>query len=106
MQRSLFARYAARPVPSFPVPPSRVRAPRLGLFRQSWFVPASRTPTVLHRAEQGPVALLRPEWRAVTPARPHGTAGVGGPLAAVCWAKLDGHVPARRARATSAPWRG
>ena len=105
MQRSLFARYAARPVSEFPVPPSRIRVPRLGLYRQSWFVPATRAATVLRRADHGPIALLRPDWRAVTPARPRAAAGFGGPLAAVRWAKLDGRATSRRARAASAPWR-
>ncbi len=106
MQRSLLARYAVPQVPEFPVPASRSRGPRLGLHRQSWFVPSARTPTVLRRVDSGSVTLLRPGWRAVTPDSHRGITGFGGPLAAVRWAKLDGRAPARRARATSAPWRG
>ena len=106
MQRSLIARYSAGQIPDFPVPASYSRGPRLGLHRQSWFVPAAHTPTVLHRVDQGSVALLRPGWHAVTPDSRPGISGFGGPLAAVRWAKLDERAPARRARATPAPWRG
>jgi hypothetical protein len=106
MQRSFAARFSVRPAASFPTPPPRLRERRLGLHRHVGFQASTDRPTIVRRTDLGPVVLLRADWRAVTPVRPHGAAGVAGPLAAVRWAKLEVRSPGRRVRAASAPWRG
>jgi hypothetical protein len=106
MQRSFAARFAVRPAASFPTPPPRHRERRLGLYRHVGFQASTDHPTIVRRTDLGPVVLLRADWRAVTPVRPHRAAGVAGPLAAVRWAKLEVRSPGRRVRAASAPWRG
>ncbi len=107
MQRSIAARYAARPTARFATAVPRAREPRLGLERHVRFRTGADRPTLLRRPEHGPVALLRAEWRAVTPARAHGSGlGLGGPHAPVRWAKLGVRAGERRSRAATAPWRG
>jgi len=107
MQRSISSRYAARPTASFATVAPRARGPRLGLDRHVRFRTAADRPTLLRRPELGPVALLRADWRAVTPARtPHAPAGLAGPGAPVRWAKLGARAAGRRPRAATAPWRG
>jgi hypothetical protein len=107
MQRSITARYAARPVARFATVPPRAREPRLGLDRHVRFRAAADRPTLLRRPERGPVALLRPEWRGVVPVREHRPpAGLAGSHAPVRWAKLGARPTGRRPRAATAPWRG
>jgi len=107
MQRSITARYAARPVARFATVPPRAREPRLGLDRHVRFRAAADRPTLLRRPERGPVALLRSEWRGVVPVRAHRPpAGLAGPHAPVRWAKLGARATGRRPRAATAPWRG
>jgi hypothetical protein len=107
MQRSITARYAARPVARFATVPPRAREPRLGLDRHVRFRAAADRPTLLRRPERGPVALLRSEWRGVVPVREHRPpAGLAGPHAPVRWAKLGAGATGRRPRAATAPWRG
>ncbi len=107
MQRSITARYAARPVARFATVPPRAREPLLGLDRHVRFRAAADRPTLLRRPEIGPVALLRSDWRAAAPAREHRPpAGLAGPHAPVRWAKLDAREAGRRQRAATAPWRG
>ena len=100
MHRSIAARYAARPAARFATVAPRAREPRLGLDRHVRFTTAADRPTLLRRPELGPVALLRADWRAVTPARAHpASAGLAGPHAPVRWAKPD--VRVRRPPAAS-----
>ncbi|HYN48908.1 MAG TPA: hypothetical protein VER83_08585 [Candidatus Nanopelagicales bacterium] len=107
MQRSITARYAARPVARFATVPPRARGPRLGLDRHVRFRAAADRPTLLLRPELGPVALLRSEWRAVMTVPEHRPpAGLAGPHAPVRWAKLGARATGRRPRAATAPWRG
>ncbi len=107
MQRSITSRYAARPTARFATVAPRAREPRLGLDRHVRFRTAADRPTLLRRPELGPVALLRADWRAVTPARtPHAPVGLAGPGAPVRWAKLGVRAAGRRPRAATAPWRG
>jgi hypothetical protein len=107
MQRSIASRYASRPVARFATVVPRAREPRLGLDRHARFRTGSARPTLLRRPDLGPIALLRADWRAVTPARPHHSpAGLGGPHAPVRWAKLGVRAAGRRPRAATAPWRG
>ena len=107
MQRSIAARYAARPTARFATGVPRAREPRLGLERHVRFRTGADRPTLLRRPDHGPVSLLRAEWRAVTPARAHGSGpGLSGPHAPVRWAKLGVRAGERRSRAATAPWRG
>ena len=107
MQRSITARYVARPVPRFATVLPRARGPRLGLDRHVRFRAAADRPTLLRRPELGPVALLRSEWRAVMPVREHRPpAGLAGAHVPVRWAKLGARATGRRPRAATAPWRG
>ncbi|MFH0750330.1 MAG: hypothetical protein V2B17_00675 [Chloroflexota bacterium] len=107
MQRSIVARYAARPVARFATVPPRARGSRLGLDRHVRFRAAADRPTLLRRPELGPVALVRSEWRAVASVPEHrSSAGLAGPHAPVRWAKLGARANGRRPRAATAPWRG
>lgn len=107
MQRSITAHYATRPVARFATVSPRARGPRLGLDRHVRFRAAADRPTLLRRPELGPVALLRPDWRAVAPVREYRPpAGLAGPHAPVSWAKLGVRATGRRPRAATAPWRG
>ena len=107
MQRSITARYGARPAARFATVAPRAREPRLGLDRHARFRVAADRPTLLRRPELGPVALLRAGWRAVTPAHPHHPcSGLVAPRAPVRWATLGGRSAGRRPRAATAPWRG
>ena len=107
MQRSITARYVARPVARFATVPPRARGPRLGLDRHVRFLAAADRPTLLRRPELGPVALLRSEWRTVVTVREQRSpAGLAGPHAPVRWAKLGARATGRRPRAATAPWRG
>jgi hypothetical protein len=107
MQRSITARYAARPMAHFATVAPRAREPRLGLARHVRFRTVADRPTLLRRPDHGQVALLRADWRAVTPARAHrSVAGLAGPHAPVRWANLGVRAGGRRPRAATAPWRG
>ena len=107
MQRSIVSRYAARPTARFATVAPRAREPRLGLDRHVRFRAAADRQTLLRRPAAGPVALLRTDWRALTPARtPHPPAALAGPGAPVRWAKPGVRSAGRRPRAATAPWRG
>lgn len=107
MQRSITARYAARPAAHFATVAPRACEPRLGLGRHARFRVVADRPTLLRRPVRGPVALLRAEWRAVTPAHPHHpTSGLVAPRAPVRWATTGVRSAGRRPRAATAPWRG
>ena len=107
MQRSIIVRLGVRPVARYATVPPRARGSRLGLDRHVRFLAAVDHPTLLHRPEAGPVALLRSEWRLVVPAaEPRSGSGLAGPHAPVRWAKLGARATGRRPRAATAPWRG
>jgi len=106
MQRSIASRYAARPVAHFATVAPRAREPLLGLGRHARFRVTADRPTLLRRPERGPVALLRSDWRAVTPARTHHPpTGLAVPHAPVRWATFGVRAAGRRPRAATAPWR-
>jgi hypothetical protein len=106
MQRSIASRYAARPVARFATVAPRASEPRLGLGRHARFRTAADRPTLLRRPELGHVALLRADWRAVTPARAdHAPTGLAGPHAPVRWATFGVRATGHRPRAATAPWR-
>jgi len=106
MERNIAARYSARPAARFVPLPPRARERRLGLVRRPGFRIAAEQPTVLRHVDPGPVALLRPDWRAVGPVCRQGAAAGIVPAVHVHWAKLGGGRAGRRPRAASAPWRG
>jgi len=106
MQRSIASRYAARPVARFATVAPRAREPRLGLGRHARFRTAADRPTLLRRPDLGPIALLRADWRAVTPAHAHHPlTGLAGPHAPVRWSTFGVRASGRRPRAATAPWR-
>jgi hypothetical protein len=107
MQRSIAARYAARPTARFATVAPRAREPRLGLDRHVRFRAAVDRPTLLRRPDLAPLALLRADWRAVTPARAYRVpTALVGPGAPVRWANHGVRATGRRPRAAAAPWRG
>jgi len=106
MQRSIAARYSSRPAARFAVLPRGARERRLGLVRRPGFRAAVEQPTVLRHLDLGPVSLLRADWRAVTPDRPHPPAVGLVPAVRVHWSTPGVGRAGRRPRAASAPWRG
>jgi hypothetical protein len=107
MQRSITARYAARPPARFVTVAPRAREPRLGLGRHARFSVAADRPTLLRRPELGPVAVLRADWRAITTARAHrSAAGLVAAHPPVSWANVGARAAGRRPRAATAPWHG
>ena len=106
MQHSIAAKYAVRSAARFVRPSSQARQRRLGLRAASTFQPASPRATVLRRADLGPIAQLRANWRAIRPARSHRiTAGLPRPLVRMSWASVGQARSDRRSGAASAPWR-
>jgi hypothetical protein len=107
MERSIAARYAARPAARFVQPSARARERRLGLGGLGSFHPASTRLTVLHRPGDGILAQLRGDWRAVTAARPRRAPdGRPRPMVAYRWTGSVGVGSTRRSSAATAPWRG
>src|SRR6185369_4320093 len=70
MERSIAARYAARPAAQFVRPSIRARERHLGLHGAGSFHPATTRLTVLRRPGDGVLAQLRGDWRAITAAAP------------------------------------
>ena len=105
MQRSIAARYAARPAARFVSTSSRARERRLGLRGVSSFHPASTRMTVLRRPSDSVLARLRGDWRAIRPARPRRTDGRPRPTVAMTWTGSSFAGSARRSSAATAPWR-
>jgi hypothetical protein len=107
MQRSLLARYAARPAARFAMVAPRVGAPRLGLNRHARFSVNADRPTVLRRPQLGPVALLRADWREAASAHPRQpNSGFAELRAPVRWANVGVRRAGQRQRAATALWRG
>src|SRR4029077_9701161 len=80
MERSITARYAARPAAQLVRPSARARERQLGLKGAGSFHPSSTRLTILRRPGDGILAQLRGDWRAGTPARPRPAppGGAGG----------------------------
>jgi len=107
MERSIAARYAARPAAQFVRPSARARERRLGLSGAGTFHPASDRLTVLRRSGDGILAQLRGDWRAVTAARPRRVPdGRPRPMVAYRWTGSTASGATRRSSAATAPWRG
>jgi hypothetical protein len=106
MERSIAARYAARPAARFVHPSARARERRLGLGGTGSFRPASTRLTVLHRPGDGILAQLRGDWRAVRAAPRRITDGRPRPLVAIRWTGSAVAGSTRRSSAATAPWRG
>lgn len=107
MQRSIMARYAARPAARFAMVAPRVGAPRLGLNRHASFSVNADRLTVLRRPQLGPVALLRTDGREPASTHPRqSTSGLTELRAPVRWANLGVRPAGHRQRAATAPWRG
>lgn len=68
MQRSIAAKYAARPAARFVRGSARQRERRLGLRASHTLVAASSHGTVLRLPDVGPLVALRASWRAIRPA--------------------------------------
>jgi hypothetical protein len=106
MERSIAARYAARPAARFVTMSSRARERRLGLRGAGSFQPASTRMTVLRRPSEGILARLRGDWRAIRPAPPRRTDGRPRPTVAMTWTGSAAAASGRRSSAATAPWRG
>jgi hypothetical protein len=106
MERSIAARYAARPTARFVTTSSRARERRLGLRGAASFHPASTRMTVLRRPSDSILARLRGDWRAIRPARPRRTDGRPRPTVAMTWTGTAAAPSARRSSAATARWRG
>jgi len=107
MERSIAAKYAARPAARFVHPSARARERRLGLRAAGSFQAASTRPTVIRRSGGGVLARLRGGWRAFRAARPvRPTDGRPRPQIAMHWARSGRAATDRRSSAATAPWRG
>ncbi|HEU4572978.1 MAG TPA: hypothetical protein VFR93_09850 [Candidatus Limnocylindrales bacterium] len=106
MERSIAARYAARPAARFVTTSSRARERRLGLRGAGTFRPASTRMTILRRPSDSILARLRGDWRAIRPAAPRRTDGRPRPAVAMTWTGTAVAPSARRSSAATAPWRG
>jgi hypothetical protein len=107
MERSIAARYAARPTARFVTPSTRARERRLGLGGARSFRPATSRLTVLQRPGDGILAQLRGDWRAVRAAGHR--AAPDGQLrsrAGFRWTGTAAAGSTRRSSAATAPWRG
>ena len=107
MERSIAAKYAARPAARFVHPSSRARERRLGLRAAGSFQAASTRPTVIRRPGGSVLARLRGGWRAFRAARPgRPTDGRPRPSITMHWARSGRAGTDRRSSAATAPWRG
>lgn len=106
MERSITARYAARPAARFVSPSAKARERRLGLRGAGSFRPASAHLTVLHHPGGSVLARLRGDWRAIRPAHPRRTDGRPRPMVAMTWAGSAQASSNPRSSAATAPWRG
>jgi hypothetical protein len=105
MERSIAARYAARPSARFVSPSAKARERRLGLRGASSFRPATSRLTVLHRPGGSVLARLRGDWRAIRPAHPRRTDGRPRPVVSMSWTGSALAGSTRRSGAATAPWR-
>ena len=105
MERSIAARYAARPTARFVSPSAKARERRLGLRGAGSFRPAPARLTVLHRPGGNVLARLRGDWRAIRPAAPRRTDGRPRPSVSMSWTGSAVAGSTRRSSAATAPWR-
>ena len=102
MEHSIAAKYAARPVASFPPPSARSRERRLGLRSAIAFRATSSRRTVLRGETSSAVARLRGGTRGITPTRaPRPGSGRLRPVVSMTWSRS---VPVGRSSAAAAPW--
>ena len=107
MERSITARYAARPAAQFVRPSARARERQLGLKGAGSFHPASTRLTILRRPGDGILAQLRGDWRAITAATPRRVVDARPrPQVAYRWTGSAASGATRRSSAATAPWRG
>ncbi len=107
MERSIAARYAARPAAQFVRPSAAARERRLGLHGEGSFHAASTRLTILRRPDEGLLAQLRGEGRTATTARPRRVPdGRPRPAVAYRWTGSIASGSTRRSSAATAPWRG
>jgi len=105
MERSIAAKYAARPSARFVHPPARAKESRLGLRAAGSFQAASTRPTVIRRPGGSVLARLRGDWRAIRPAHPRRTDGRPRRAVAMSWTGSTVSGSTRRSSAATAPWR-
>ncbi len=106
MQRSIAAKYAARPTARFVRPSGRERERRLGLRPILSFQPAAGHQTVLRRADRGKLAGLHATWRAIRPALPNRPfSGLPRPVVVFRWTRFGTSRSDRPSSAAPAPWR-
>jgi hypothetical protein len=105
MERSIAARYAARPAARFVTASSRARERRLGLGGAGTFRPATARQTILQHSSESILARLRGDWRAIRPAAPRPTDGRPRPAVRMIWTGSSPAGSAHRSSAATAPWR-
>jgi len=104
MERSITARYVARPAARFPRALAGNRQRRLGLGPLGAFHPAPARMTVLLRDQPSPFARLRRDSRSIAATRPvRRSSGRPRPVVSPRWPRS---VAVRRPSAPVAPWRG
>jgi hypothetical protein len=104
MERSIAAKYAARPVARFPRSIGGNGRRRLGLTPVGAFRAAPQRVTVLHREAGSPLAHLRRDSRSIAATRPtRHSSGRPRPVVSLTWSRS---VSVRRPSAPVAPWRG
>jgi hypothetical protein len=107
MQRSIAARYVARPVARFVPRPTRARERSLGLHPTGTFHAAPTRATVLRRADLGPLAQLRARWRAIEPDASRGRrSGLLRPVVSIEWTRSARPRAERPSSAAPTPWHG
>lgn len=105
MQRSIAAKFAARPAARFVRPSARLRERRMGLRASHSLIAASSHRTVLRLLDLGPFVALRASWRAITPAGATPSAsGRPRPSTAMHWTRSLRGGTDRRSRPAPA-WR-
>jgi len=104
MQRSITARYAARPAASFVRPVGNGRERRLGLHSSLSFQRAATRLTILRSSPGG---LHLSGWSPVTTTTPNSPrCGVVRPAVTIRWAETGRPRPDRRSSLATALWRG
>ena len=109
MQRSIAARYAARPAARFvdPAAPGPRAAARPALATSGFRAAAGPPDRAPAAGRSGPVALLRSDWRAghAGPTAPTGRPGSPARVPPFAGRSSAPRAAGRRPRAAAAPWR-
>ena len=104
MERSITARFVARPTARFPRSAGGNGRRRLGLAPLGAFRPAAGLVTVLRRDVTSPLARLRRDSRSIAATRPtRPSIGRPRPVVSPTWSRS---VSVRRPSAPVAPWQG